>query len=80
MGFGDVKMLAMVGAFLGIKLVLLTFVLSSMIGGARRRSCCSSPAKPIGRPRCRLGRCWQFAALVASLVGEPLLCWYFAIL
>ena len=33
MGFGDVKMLAMVGAFLGVKMVVLTFVLSSMIGG-----------------------------------------------
>ena len=34
MGFGDVKMLAMVGAFLGLPLVFLTFVLSTMIGGA----------------------------------------------
>ena len=33
MGFGDVKMLAMIGAFLGLKLVILTFVLSSLIGG-----------------------------------------------
>ena len=32
MGFGDVKMLAMIGAFLGWKLMLLTLVLSSFIG------------------------------------------------
>ena len=37
MGGGDVKMLAMIGAFLGVKLVLVTFVLSSMIGGLARR-------------------------------------------
>ena len=36
MGFGDVKMLAMVGAFLGVKLVLVTFVLASFVGGDRR--------------------------------------------
>ena len=32
MGGGDVKMLAMVGAFLGWKLVLVTLVLSSVAG------------------------------------------------
>src|SRR4030095_1946297 len=33
MGFGDVKMLAMVGAVLGLPLVVLTFMISTMIGG-----------------------------------------------
>ena len=33
MGGGDVKMLAMIGAFLGWKLVLVTLVLSS-VGGS----------------------------------------------
>ncbi len=32
MGFGDVKLLAMVGAFIGWKLTLLTIILSSFIG------------------------------------------------
>jgi len=32
MGFGDVKMMAMIGAFLGWKLMLLTLVLSSFAG------------------------------------------------
>ena len=32
LGFGDVKMLAMIGAFLGWKLMLLTLVVASLLG------------------------------------------------
>jgi leader peptidase (prepilin peptidase)/N-methyltransferase len=32
MGFGDVKLMAMIGAFLGVKLTLLTLVLGSLVG------------------------------------------------
>ena len=34
MGFGDVKLMALVGAFLGVKLTVLTLVLGSVIGSA----------------------------------------------
>ena len=75
MGFGDVKMLAMVGAFLGLRLVLLTFVMATMIGGvvgvvliASRRANMAT-AVPFGTML-------AVAALVASLYGEPLLAWY----
>jgi leader peptidase (prepilin peptidase)/N-methyltransferase len=75
MGFGDVKMLAMVGAVLGLRLVLLTFVLSTMIGGviavaliATRRANMAT-AVPFGTML-------AVAALVASLYGDPLLAWY----
>ncbi|MEO8100412.1 MAG: prepilin peptidase [Acidobacteriota bacterium] len=34
MGFGDVKMMAMIGAFLGLKLVLLTLILASLLSVA----------------------------------------------
>ena len=77
MGFGDVKMLAMVGAFLGVKLVLLTFVLSSLIGGlvgvvlvATRRADMAT--------RVPFGTMLAFAALVASLYGDRLVTWYLA--
>jgi len=69
MGFGDVKMLAMIGAFLGLKLVILTFILSSLIGGvvgivliASRRGELST-AVPFGTMLAA-------AALVASLWGD----------
>jgi leader peptidase (prepilin peptidase)/N-methyltransferase len=75
MGFGDVKMLAMTGAFLGVKLVLLTFVLSSMIGGlvaivlvATRRADMAT--------RVPYGTMLAVAALVASLYGDGLVAWY----
>jgi leader peptidase (prepilin peptidase)/N-methyltransferase len=75
MGFGDVKMLAMVGAFLGIKLVALTFVLASLIGGvvgailivSRRGG--MATAVPFGTMLAA-------AALVASLYGDTLVTWY----
>jgi leader peptidase (prepilin peptidase) / N-methyltransferase len=75
MGFGDVKMLAMVGAFLGVKLVVLTFVISSMIGGvvgvllvATRRADMAT--------RVPFGTMLAVAALIASLYGDSLLTWY----
>jgi leader peptidase (prepilin peptidase)/N-methyltransferase len=75
MGFGDVKMLAMVGAWLGIKMVMLTFVLSSMMGGlvgvvliASRRADMATKVP--------FGTMLAVGALIASLYGGPLLAWY----
>jgi leader peptidase (prepilin peptidase)/N-methyltransferase len=75
MGFGDVKMLAMVGAFLGWKMVVVTFVMSSLIGGlaatallVTRRTTWTS-AIPYGT-------FLALAAFVAALWGEPLMNWY----
>jgi leader peptidase (prepilin peptidase)/N-methyltransferase len=75
MGMGDVKMLAMVGAFLGWKAVLVTLVLSSFSGAI------------IGVILLRVqGRDMKFAlpfgtflaigALIAMLAGDPLVAWY----
>jgi leader peptidase (prepilin peptidase)/N-methyltransferase len=79
MGFGDVKMLAMIGAFLGVKMVVLTFVLSSMIGGVVGVVLLASRRADMAT-KVPFGTMLAFAALVASLYGEPILTWYFSIL
>lgn len=75
MGGGDVKMLAMVGAFLGWKLVLVTLVLSSVAGSligllviAVRRG-----GMKYALP---YGTFLALGALAASLVGEEIVAWY----
>lgn len=75
MGGGDVKMLAMVGAFLGWKLVLVTLVLSSVAGSlvgllviALRRGDLKY-ALPYGT-------FLALGALAASLVGDHIVAWY----
>jgi leader peptidase (prepilin peptidase)/N-methyltransferase len=75
MGGGDVKMLAMVGAFLGWKLVLVTLVLSSVAGSligvlviATRRGGMKH-ALPYGT-------FLALGALAASLLGDQIVAWY----
>ena len=78
MGFGDVKMLAMVGAFLGLKLVILTFVLSSFVGGIAGAVLIVS-----GRGRLAskvpFGTFLALAALVAALAGDRIADWYLSL-
>jgi leader peptidase (prepilin peptidase)/N-methyltransferase len=75
MGMGDVKMLAMIGAFLGWRAVLVTLVLASIAGAAvglvlmRRQREGMAYALPFGT-------FLSAGALVASLVGERLISWY----
>lgn len=75
MGGGDVKMLGMVGAFLGWKLVLVTLVLSSVTGSVvgllvitlRRGD--MKYALPYGT-------FLALGGLAASLVGDQIVAWY----
>jgi leader peptidase (prepilin peptidase)/N-methyltransferase len=75
MGGGDVKMLAMIGAFLGWELVILTLVLSSVAGAvigviviALRRG-----GMKYALP---YGTFLALAALTASLYGRQIVDWY----
>jgi leader peptidase (prepilin peptidase)/N-methyltransferase len=77
LGMGDVKMLAMIGAFLGWKGMLLTLVLSSLVGSlvgvgliATRRGDMKY-ALPFGT-------FLAAAAIVAIFVGDAMLHWYFS--
>ncbi|MEO8521118.1 MAG: prepilin peptidase [Acidobacteriota bacterium] len=75
MGGGDVKMLAMIGAFLGWKLVLVTLVLSSVAGSVIGLMVI---ALKRGGMKYALpyGTFLALGALAASLVGERLVNWY----
>jgi leader peptidase (prepilin peptidase)/N-methyltransferase len=75
MGFGDVKMLAMVGAFLGVKMVILTFILSSMIGGVVGIALIATRRADMAT-KVPFGTMLAVAALVASLWGDRLVSWY----
>jgi leader peptidase (prepilin peptidase)/N-methyltransferase len=75
MGGGDVKMLAMIGAFLGWKLVLVTLVLSSIVGAVVGIAVI---AVKRGGMKYALpyGTFLALAALVASIYGDRIVAWY----
>jgi leader peptidase (prepilin peptidase) / N-methyltransferase len=75
LGFGDVKMLAMIGAFLGWKLMLLTLVFASLTGSfvalllmlAKRAD---------WQSKLPLGTFLALGALLASVYGDVIVDWY----
>jgi leader peptidase (prepilin peptidase) / N-methyltransferase len=75
MGGGDVKMLAMIGAFLGWKLVLVTLVLSSVVGSVIGLIVIAA-RKGGMKYALPYGTFLALAALVASLAGEAIVNWY----
>ena len=77
MGMGDVKMLAMIGAFLGWKGVLVTLVLSS-ISGALVGAIMLISQKGDMKYQLPFGTFLAAAALIASLYGEAMFAWYVA--
>jgi leader peptidase (prepilin peptidase)/N-methyltransferase len=79
MGFGDVKMLAMVGAFLGVQLVGLVFVVSSILGGIVGVVLLVSRRADMAT-KVPFGTMIAVASLVASLYGDAILAWYASLL
>ena len=75
MGMGDVKMLAMVGAFLGWKAVLVTLVLSSFSGAAIGMALIAAQrgGMKLALP---FGTFLAVGAVAAMLTGDPLIAWY----
>ena len=76
-GMGDVKMLAMIGAFLGWQAVLLTLLMASLLG-----SLAGVAIVAAGRGDARyplpFGSFLAVAAFVATVVGDELITWYTA--
>jgi leader peptidase (prepilin peptidase)/N-methyltransferase len=75
MGFGDVKMLAMIGAVLGWRAVFVTLVLASC-SGAVIGIALLSRSKDGMKYALPFGTFLSAGAIVASLVGERLVAWY----
>jgi leader peptidase (prepilin peptidase)/N-methyltransferase len=75
MGGGDVKMLAMIGAFLGWKLVLVALVLSSVTGSVIGMLVILSRRGTM-KQALPYGTFLALGGLVASLIGERIVAWY----
>ena len=75
LGMGDVKMLGMIGAFLGWKLVLLTLVISSFLGSIVGVFVLVSRKESL-KYAMPFGTFLAVGALVASVAGDAILDWY----
>ncbi len=76
-GMGDVKMLAMIGAFLGWPLVLLTLILASVSGSIVGLGVMS--ARRTFNATLPFGTFLAAGALVAAAAGPRILDWYIAL-
>lgn len=75
MGMGDVKMLAMIGAFLGWPAVVLTLVLSSLSGAVIGIVLMAARGADM-RYAMPFGTFLAIAAFIAMLAGDPIITWY----
>ena len=77
LGMGDVKMLAMIGAFLGWPLMLLTLVLASFAGSIVGVTLIASGRGSL-QAALPFGTFLALGSLVAAAAGDPILAWYLA--
>ena len=77
MGMGDVKMLAMIGAFLGWQLVLVTIIVASF-GGAVLGALMLATRRGTMQAALPFGTFLAVGAAFAAVAGEPLVTWYLA--
>ena len=79
MGFGDVKMIAMIGAFLGFQETLLTLILASVLGSVIGIGFALITKKDMATFELPFGSFIGFAGLVVALWGHVLKPWYFPV-
>lgn len=73
LGFGDVKLIAMVGAFLGLRAALVTLVFGSMVGAVLGFGYIKLTGKDTGTYELPFGTFLGAAALILALGGPALL-------
>lgn len=78
LGMGDVKMLAMIGAFLGWQLTFVTLLLATLLGSAVGIGMLALGLADRRYPL-PFGSFLAVGALAATLAGEPLIGWYLAL-
>ena len=75
MGFGDVKMMAMVGAFLGWKGVLLTLFLGSLVGSIVGLGVIAMSGGDM-KTKLPFGTFLGMGAIATVYLGPPVIAWY----
>ena len=80
LGFGDVKMMALVGAFLGLRAALLTLVVGSIAGSVIGLIYIYATKKDASSYELPFGSFLGFAGILVALTGAPVIHWYWGLL
>lgn len=80
LGLGDVKMMAMVGAFLGIRGALLTLILGAMAGSMIGIIYIKATRQDMGSYQLPFGTFLAAAAIFAAMSGPQVIDWYSSLL
>lgn len=75
LGMGDVKMLAMIGAFLGWPLMVLTLIVASFTGSIVGVGLMASGRSDM-QAALPFGTFLALGAIVAAVAGDPIVAWY----
>ena len=76
LGFGDVKMLAMIGAFLGVQASLLTIILGSLIGAVCGLAWIKLKGEDAATFQLPFGTFLAIGAFLVAIEGQGLISWY----
>jgi leader peptidase (prepilin peptidase)/N-methyltransferase len=76
LGFGDVKLIAMVGSFLGMQGALLTLILGSICGSVLGYAYIKATGRDATTYELPFGTFLGAAALLAAIAGQKVLGWY----
>jgi leader peptidase (prepilin peptidase)/N-methyltransferase len=76
LGFGDVKMMAMIGSFLGVRGTLLTLIAGSLIGSIIGLAYIKATEQDASSYELPFGTFLAFAAILVAVAGGPLIDWY----